>query len=202
MHPLAILLADFMVIKDTRVSIPLIYITWWIMTMSFSVVMWSRLHLIMRNSKYLRWVLYMIICTTLFISIPSMVIGPMSVRLNPFQFTETICNRPTATTHTIRKTTCTLLQHLGKNRERNLADSRIHYIHFVHMVHAQAFAHHGSVRRYPKPRIKAVIHLLCRRLCAKLHQTLAPSHCYKHTYHRARHCSSRYCLCRDVVSSR
>lgn len=50
------------------------------MTMAFSVVMWSRLHLIMPNSKYLRWVLYMIIFTTLCISIPSMVIGPMSVR--------------------------------------------------------------------------------------------------------------------------
>jgi hypothetical protein len=78
-HPLAILLADFMVIADTRVSIPLIYVTWWIMTMAFSVVMWSRLHLIMPNTRHLRWVLYMIIFTTVCISIPSMVIGPMSV---------------------------------------------------------------------------------------------------------------------------
>ncbi|PVH94513.1 hypothetical protein DM02DRAFT_602382 [Periconia macrospinosa] len=83
LHPLAILLADFQVIQDTRIGIPLIYITWWIMTMAFSVVMWSRLHLIMPNTKYLRWVLYMIIFTTLFISIPSMVIGPMSQQPTP-----------------------------------------------------------------------------------------------------------------------
>ncbi|CAI6340745.1 unnamed protein product [Periconia digitata] len=83
LHPLAILLADFQVIADTRIGIPLIYITWWIMTLSFSVVMWSRLHLIMPNSKYLRWVLYMMIFTTVFISIPSMVIGPMSQQPTP-----------------------------------------------------------------------------------------------------------------------
>src|SRR5262245_28541853 len=104
-----------MVIKDTRVSIPLIYITWWIMTIAFSVVMWSRLHLIMPNTKYLRWVLYMIIFTTLCISIPSMVIGPMSVRHQTFLWSATLSNDRAATTNAIRTTPRALLQRLEQD---------------------------------------------------------------------------------------
>ncbi|KAF2731315.1 hypothetical protein EJ04DRAFT_545262 [Polyplosphaeria fusca] len=78
LHPLAIIFADFQVIRNMKVSIALIYLSWWLMTIPFSAVMYSRLHLIMANSKYIRWVLYMIIATTLVISLPSMVIGPMS----------------------------------------------------------------------------------------------------------------------------
>ncbi|KAF2120344.1 hypothetical protein BDV96DRAFT_674664 [Lophiotrema nucula] len=83
LHPLAIILADFQVILDTRVSIPFIYLSWWLMTIPFSAVMYSRLHLIMANWKHLRWVLYLILFTTLFVSVPSMVMGPMSQQPTP-----------------------------------------------------------------------------------------------------------------------
>ncbi|KAF2262559.1 hypothetical protein CC78DRAFT_561255 [Lojkania enalia] len=84
LHPLAIMLADFMVIKDPRVSVPLIYLSWWLMTIPFSLVMYSRLNLIMSSHKYiLRGVLCMIIFTTLCVSIPSMVLGPWSQQPTP-----------------------------------------------------------------------------------------------------------------------
>ncbi|KAF2732608.1 hypothetical protein EJ04DRAFT_396143, partial [Polyplosphaeria fusca] len=84
LNPIAIMLADFMVIRNPAVSIPLVYVSWWLLTIPFSLVMYSRLHLIMSdNRRVLNAVLYMIIFTTVFISIPSMIMGPWSQQPTP-----------------------------------------------------------------------------------------------------------------------
>ncbi|KAF2175916.1 hypothetical protein K469DRAFT_457431, partial [Zopfia rhizophila CBS 207.26] len=73
--PLCMLLYDFGIIKSIWAAIPPIYVTWWIMVVPQSLVLYSRLHLVMNNSKHLCWVLGMIIGTAIFISIPTIVIG-------------------------------------------------------------------------------------------------------------------------------
>jgi hypothetical protein len=82
-HALFIILADFQAIVDPRVSVPLIYVSWWFMVVFQSLVMYSRLHLVMTSRIILRCVLYMIIFTTVIISIPSLVTGPMSQQPTP-----------------------------------------------------------------------------------------------------------------------
>ncbi|KAI9784428.1 MAG: hypothetical protein M1816_000852 [Peltula sp. TS41687] len=78
LQPLTILMADFQVWKNLYVSIILIYLSWWIMVIPQSLVLYSRLHLVMRNTKHLRWVLYMIVFDTVVFSIPTIVLGVMA----------------------------------------------------------------------------------------------------------------------------
>jgi hypothetical protein len=80
-QPLTILLADFEVITNLYASIILIYLSWWIMVIPQSLVLYSRLHLVMRDVKYLRWVLYMIIFNTIVFSIPTIIMGVIAVSL-------------------------------------------------------------------------------------------------------------------------
>lgn len=78
-QPLTILMADFQVWTNLYVSIVLIYLSWWIMVIPQSLVLYSRLHLVMRNAKLLQWVLYMIIFDTVVFSIPTIVLGVIAV---------------------------------------------------------------------------------------------------------------------------
>ncbi|KAF2739583.1 hypothetical protein EJ04DRAFT_457644, partial [Polyplosphaeria fusca] len=74
-QPLAIILADFGVWKDALGAITVIYLSWWMMVVPQSFVLYSRLHLVLSNTKRLRWVLYMVIFTTIVFSIPTMIVG-------------------------------------------------------------------------------------------------------------------------------
>ena len=80
-QPLTIILADFEVVTDLYVSIILIYLSWWIMVIPQSFVLYSRLHLVMRDDKHLRWVLYMIVFNTIAFSIPTIILGVIAVSL-------------------------------------------------------------------------------------------------------------------------
>lgn len=74
-QPLLIILADFGQIKNKYVAFTFIYLSWWMLVIPQSVVLYSRLHLIISNPKHNRYVLYMIIFTTIFISLPTMGLG-------------------------------------------------------------------------------------------------------------------------------
>ncbi|OJD16804.1 hypothetical protein AJ78_03047 [Emergomyces pasteurianus Ep9510] len=89
-HPLCMILLDFGILKQPWVALVLIYITWWIMVVPQAVVLYSRLHLVICNRKHLRYVLYMIVFTVIFVSIPTVILGtfaqagenPTVVRIN------------------------------------------------------------------------------------------------------------------------
>jgi hypothetical protein len=74
-HCVEQILADFGQIKNPYVAFIFIYISWWMLVVPQSVVLYSRLHLISSNTKHNRYVLYMIIFTTIFISLPTMGLG-------------------------------------------------------------------------------------------------------------------------------
>jgi hypothetical protein len=69
------ILANFGVIKNPYVAFIFIYISWWMLVIPQSVVLYSRLHLVISNPKHNTYVLYMIILTTIFISLPTMGLG-------------------------------------------------------------------------------------------------------------------------------
>lgn len=83
LQPLTIMMTDFGVWTDLKVSIPLIYLSWWIMVIPQSFVLYSRLHLVMRNLQHLKWVLYLIIFTAIVFSIPTIIIGVLAVSCPP-----------------------------------------------------------------------------------------------------------------------
>ncbi|KAH7397148.1 hypothetical protein BKA66DRAFT_508942 [Pyrenochaeta sp. MPI-SDFR-AT-0127] len=74
-QPLLIVLADFGQIKNPYVAFTFIYLSWWMLVIPQSVVLYSRLHLIVSNPKHNRYVLYMIIFTTIFVSLPTVGLG-------------------------------------------------------------------------------------------------------------------------------
>jgi hypothetical protein len=83
LQPLFILMTDFQVWKNLLASVILIYLSWWMMVVPQSMVLYSRLHLVVYNSghqRYLNWVLAMIIFTTVLISVPTIILGTLAVR--------------------------------------------------------------------------------------------------------------------------
>jgi len=84
-HPLAILLVNFEVWKPNPGSITVIYLSWWILVIPQSFVLYSRLHLFIPPAR-LRWVLYLIIFDTVAFSVPTLVVGVLAVSLcSPIQ---------------------------------------------------------------------------------------------------------------------
>ncbi|OAX80428.1 hypothetical protein ACJ72_05240 [Emergomyces africanus] len=89
-HPLCMILFDFGILTQPWVALVLVYATWWIMVVPQAVVLYSRLHLVICNRKHLRYVLFMIVFTVVFVSIPTMILGtfaqagenPTVVRIN------------------------------------------------------------------------------------------------------------------------
>ncbi|PGG99096.1 hypothetical protein GX51_06436 [Blastomyces parvus] len=75
LQPVLIILVDFGILRHLWVAMVLIYATWWLMVVPQAVVLYSRLHLVIWNRKHLRYVLFMIIFTAIFISIPTMLLG-------------------------------------------------------------------------------------------------------------------------------
>ncbi|KAH9904902.1 integral membrane protein [Xylariomycetidae sp. FL2044] len=88
LQPLCIILADFGVWKDLEGSITLIYLTWLIMVVPQSWVLYSRLHLIMEDSKHLRWVRLALISDSIIFSVPTIIIGILAqtTTTNPHLF--------------------------------------------------------------------------------------------------------------------
>jgi hypothetical protein len=68
-------MADFEQITNPYLALTLIYISWWLMVVPQSVVLYSRLHLVIQEPRHHKYVLWMIIFTTIFISLPTMGLG-------------------------------------------------------------------------------------------------------------------------------
>ncbi|KAG5961392.1 hypothetical protein E4U57_007445 [Claviceps arundinis] len=85
LQPLFIILADFGVWNDAVPSIVMIYLTWLMMVIPQSWVLYSRLHLLMRMESVLGAIKYVLIFNSIVFSIPTMVIGTLaqSTDINP-----------------------------------------------------------------------------------------------------------------------
>ncbi|OAA78744.1 hypothetical protein LEL_02230 [Akanthomyces lecanii RCEF 1005] len=82
LQPLFMILADFDVWKDPVPSLVMIYITWFIMVVPQSWVLYSRLHLLMRTTKTLQIIKYVLIFNSVVFSIPTMIIGTLAQATN------------------------------------------------------------------------------------------------------------------------
>ena len=74
-HPLSFLMLDFKIWKDAHVAGIFIGVSWWFMVTGQAMVLYSRLHLVMRDKRKIRWVLYMIITNFFVLHIPVMVLS-------------------------------------------------------------------------------------------------------------------------------
>lgn len=85
LQPLFIILADFGVWKDAVPSITMIYLTWLIMVIPQSWVLYSRLHLLMRTASALRAIKFVLIFNSIVFSLSTIVIGILaqSTNVNP-----------------------------------------------------------------------------------------------------------------------
>ncbi len=79
LQPLFMLLADFDVWKDLIPSLVMIYLTWFIMVVPQSWVLYSRLHLLMRTTQTLQRIKWVLIFNSIVFSIPTMIIGTLAV---------------------------------------------------------------------------------------------------------------------------
>jgi hypothetical protein len=74
LHALAVLARFFVVWKNNMVSVTLVSIGWYCMVTGQSLVLYSRLHLVMRDTRKVRWVLYMIIVDVFLFHFPTTVL--------------------------------------------------------------------------------------------------------------------------------
>ena len=74
-HPLGFLTLDFQLISNPEYPGILIGISWWAMVTGQALVLYSRLHLVLRNRKKLRLVLIMIVTDLFILHIPTTILG-------------------------------------------------------------------------------------------------------------------------------
>lgn len=85
LQPLFIILADFQIWPNLLGSIIMIYLTWFIMVVPQSWVLYSRLHLIVQNQKLLRIIMIVLSINSIVFSVPTIVIGTVAqaTTINP-----------------------------------------------------------------------------------------------------------------------
>ncbi|TWU74187.1 hypothetical protein ED733_001636 [Metarhizium rileyi] len=82
LQPLFMILADFGVWKAPVPSMVMIYLTWLMMVVPQSWVLYSRLHLLMPTASTLRMIRYVLIFNSIVFSVPTMVIGTIAQATN------------------------------------------------------------------------------------------------------------------------
>jgi hypothetical protein len=83
LQPLFIILADFGVWTNLTGSITMIYLTWSLMVVPQSWVLYSRLHLMVQRQKFLRGIWIVLIFNSIVFSVPTIVIGTIAVSYVP-----------------------------------------------------------------------------------------------------------------------
>jgi hypothetical protein len=69
-HPLGFLLLNFQILKNPHLAGAVIGVGWWWMVTGQALVLYSRLHLVVRDARRIRWVLIMIITNVFILHIP------------------------------------------------------------------------------------------------------------------------------------
>lgn len=74
-HPLGFVMLDFEIWTNAHIAGVVIGLSWWCMVTGQSLVLYSRLHLVVRDKRKIRWVLIMIITNFWILHIPIMIIS-------------------------------------------------------------------------------------------------------------------------------
>ena len=77
LHPLSFLMLDFRIWKNAQITGIVIGISWWAMVTGQALVLYSRLYLVVRDRRKIRWVLAMIITNVFILHIPITVVSQM-----------------------------------------------------------------------------------------------------------------------------
>jgi len=112
LQPLFIILADFGVWTDFKGSITMIYLTWLIMVVPQSWLLYSRLHLIANHGTLLRWIRIVLIFNSIVFSVPTIIIGTLAqaTDINPNLFNiNLIWDRVQLTVFFVQETALSLL---------------------------------------------------------------------------------------------
>lgn len=130
LHPLTILMADFGIWTNLKVSITLIVLTWVLMVIPHSFVLYSRLHLVMHSTRKLRWIFYMIVINSIVMTPPTIVLGILAVSTI---FTTPTCHRTNQKIASLGLSRNTVLQQhdLESDPVNNVRFSRVHYLSSV-----------------------------------------------------------------------
>lgn len=73
------MLANFGIWTWGHVSTIFIFIGWVLLVIPQSFVLYSRLHLVMQNERYLRWVLWTICIVSVCMGLPTFILGILGV---------------------------------------------------------------------------------------------------------------------------
>lgn len=138
LQPLFMILADFDVWKDPVPSLVMIYITWFIMVIPQSWVLYSRLHLLMRDTKTLQIIKYVLIFNSVVFSIPTMIIGTLAVssyktRRKEYHYASLLTQRHFAASHECQSHAAFIQSEMGSNSAHYLLRSRICSEYAVHL---------------------------------------------------------------------
>ncbi|KUI66668.1 hypothetical protein VM1G_11404 [Cytospora mali] len=107
LQPLFIILADFDVWTNLKGSITMIYLTWLIMVVPQSWVLYSRLHLVTHKNTLLRWIMAVLLFNSIIFSIPTIIIGiyVQATDVNPYlHHVNTIWDRLQTTVFFVQET--------------------------------------------------------------------------------------------------
>lgn len=74
-HPLGFLLLNFWILKNAHADGVIIGVSWWCMVTGQALVLYSRLHLVVRDKRKIHWVLIMIITNFCILHIPIMILS-------------------------------------------------------------------------------------------------------------------------------
>ena len=89
LQTLFIILADFSLWKNSLGAISMIYLSWSIMVVPQSWVLYSRLHLIVHNQPVLRSIRWALVFNSIVFSVPTIVAGIIAVYLTHMIYTRT-----------------------------------------------------------------------------------------------------------------
>jgi hypothetical protein len=124
LQPLFIILADYRIWSSLLGSIVMIYLTWFIMVVPQSWVLYSRLHLIVQNQTLLRWIMIVLIFNSAVFSVPTMVIGTVAqaTAINPaLRDKNIIWDRVQLTVFFVQETVLSLLYILETRKHLQLS---------------------------------------------------------------------------------
>jgi len=124
-YALAFLMKFFQVWTNEYVSVALITIGWYAMVTGQSLVLYSRLHLVVRDNRKIRWVLYMIITDVFLFHFPTTVLT-FGVRVLPSSQNHTYILTIATGKFTFGKLICQSILNHGKDPSHGLLHPRIH----------------------------------------------------------------------------
>jgi hypothetical protein len=138
-YALAFLMKFFQVWTNEYVCVALITVGWYAMVTGQSLVLYSRLHLVVRDNRKIRWVLYMIIIDVFLFHFPTTVLT-FGVRVLPSLQNYTYILTIATGQFTLGKLICQSILNHGKDPNDSLLHPRIYHLRPLLIRNASSLA--------------------------------------------------------------